>query len=153
MRTTDFSRAPRQGQAGAMFVGATRYNGPRAWWTLSRSWRPFVRRMKAMPGYCWHTVYWERPFTLGTIAFFETRDDMLTIARSPEHRRLMRWVADGTDDHATGGFIRLYAADEHGYSNGVWRAEGFVMEHIDAYTPIPGDHGPKPVDDPASEIG
>ena len=39
MRTTDFSRAPRRAQAGAMFTGATRYNGLRDWMTLARRWR------------------------------------------------------------------------------------------------------------------
>ena len=29
--------------------------------------------MTRLPGYCWHTVYWQWPFTLGTIAFFEDR--------------------------------------------------------------------------------
>lgn len=151
MRTDDFSRAPRLAQAGAMFTGATRYNGIRAWLTLWATWRKLVRRMRQQPGYCWHTVYWERPFTLGTIAYFETREDLLEIARSPEHRRLMRWITDGTRN-ATGGYIRLFYADPHGYSNGIWRAEGNVMGHIETYSPLPGDDGPQRVDDPSSEI-
>lgn len=152
MRTTDFSKAPRRAQAEAMFIGSTRYNSPKEWAILSMRWRKFVKRMKAMPGYCWHKVYWEPPYTLGTIAYFDTMEDLLTIARSPEHRQLMRWVADGTDDQATAGFIRLYRAEPHGYTNGIWRAEDTSMAHIEEYTPLPGDTGPKPVDDPASEI-
>jgi hypothetical protein len=152
MRTTDFSRAPRRAQATAMFIGSTRYNGPRDWWTLSRTWKPFVRRMTALPGYCWHHVYWEPPFTLGTMAYFDTMDQLLAVARLPEHRKLMRWVADGTSEHATAGFIRLYSVDEHGYTNGIWRAEDQSMSHIEDYTRLPGDQGPRPVDDASSEI-
>ena len=134
-----------------MFTGATRYNGLREWITLSRVWVRLVRRMKAMPGYCWHKVYWEAPFTLGTLAYFETREDMLRLARSPEHRELMRWVTRGTD-HATAGYIRLFTADEDGYTNGIWRAEDQQMRHIEEFTPLPEDETARRVDDPASEI-
>jgi len=51
MRTTDFSAAPPLAQAGAMFVGATRYRGPRSIVTLSRAWFRMVRQMKRMQGY------------------------------------------------------------------------------------------------------
>jgi len=151
MRTSDFSAAPRLAQAGAMFTGATRYTGLRSWVTLSWTWRKLVRRMRQMDGYCWHKVYWERPFTLGTLAYFETREDLLTIARSPEHRALMRWITDGTRN-ATGGYIRLYSVEEQGYTNGVWRAEAEVMRHIEHFTPLPGESAAKPVDDAGSEI-
>lgn len=152
MRTRDFSRAPRQGQAGSLFIGATKYNSPKDWITVARSFRPMVKRMKSMPGYCWHTIYYEWPFTLGTIAMFETRQDMLTIARSPEHRALVRWVSDGNTDHATAGYIRLFSADEDGYTNGVWRAEDNEMQHIEEWTALPGESTPGRVDDKSSEI-
>jgi hypothetical protein len=142
MRTADFSRAPAQARATAMFVGATRYRGPRSLITLSRIWVRMVRDMKRMRGYCWHTVYWEFPFTLGTIAFFTDRDALLTFARSRHHRQLMHWVTDGTRN-ATGGYIRLYNAEPGGYTNGVWRAEGDVMCHIGTFTPLSSeDAGP-----------
>ncbi|GAA4083473.1 MULTISPECIES: DUF4188 domain-containing protein [Actinomadura] len=144
MRTTDFSRAPRQGQATAMFVGATRYRGPLSILTLSLTWFRMVRDMKRMRGYCWHKVYWEFPFTLGTLAFFEDRDALLLFARSRHHRRLMRWVTDGTKN-ATGGYIRIYNAEPHGYSNGVWRAEENVMAHIPEFTPLSHEEQGPPV--------
>ena len=50
----------------------------------------------------------------------------------------MRWVCDGTRN-ATGGWIRLYAADPSGYSNGVWRAEQQVMRHIPRFTALAGE--------------
>lgn len=138
MRTRDFSRAPAPARAGAMFVGATRYRGPLAILRLWPVWIRMVRDLKRMSGYRWHTVYWEFPFTLGTIAFFADRDAMLRFARSRHHRRLMMWVTDGTR-HATGGYIRLYTADPDGYTNGVWRAESTEMAHIPTFTPVSGE--------------
>jgi hypothetical protein len=64
--------------------------------------------MKRMPGYLHHQVYYEPPFSLGTIGFFATREDLLRFARTGAHRELMAWAVDGTRN-ATGGYIRLYA--------------------------------------------
>lgn len=142
MRTDDFSKAPPQGRANAMFLGATRYRSPLSLVTLSFTWFRLVRDMKRMRGYCWHKVYWEFPFTLGTMAFFTDRDALLRFARSRHHRKLMIWVTDGTKN-ANGGYIRLYNAEPDGYSNGVWRAEATVMAHIDDFTPLSTEsHGP-----------
>lgn len=135
MRTDDFSRAPAQARAGAMFIGATRYSGPLAVLRLYPRWRRMVRDLKRMTGYRWHTIYWEYPCTLGTIAFFTDRDAMLRFARSRHHRRLMQWVTDGTRN-ATGGYIRLFTAEPGGYANGIWRAEGNEMAHIPTFTPL-----------------
>ena len=135
MRTNDFSKAPPQGQATAMFVGATRYRGPLSILMLSFTWYRMLADLRRMRGYCWHKVYWEFPFTLGTLAFFTDRDAMLRFARSRYHRKLMIWVTDGTR-HATGGYIRLYTAEPGGYSNGVWRAEANMMVYIPIFTPL-----------------
>src|SRR5262249_47279409 len=89
MRTTDFTKAPPQAQATAMFVGATRYRGPLSIVVLSFTWYRMLADLKRMRGYCWHKVYWEFPFTLGTLAFFTDRDAMLRFARSRYHRKLM----------------------------------------------------------------
>ena len=146
MRTTDFSATPPVGQATAMFVGATRYRSPLSILTLTRTWFRMVRQMKRMRGYRWHKVYYEFPFTLGTIAFFSDRDALLTFARSRHHRDLMCWVADHGTANATGGYIRLYAAEPEGYSNGVWRAEGNTMGHIPTFTALSReDDGGPPV--------
>jgi hypothetical protein len=144
MRTSDFSKAPPQGQATAMFIGATRYSSPLAILTLSLTWYRMVRDMKRMRGYCWHKVYWEFPLTLGTIAFFTDHDALLRFARSRHHRKLMVWVTDGTKN-ATGGYIRLYKAEPSGYSNGVWRAEGNQMAHIPTFTPLSSEEQGPPV--------
>lgn len=96
--------------AGAVFVGATRYTGPLAWLRLAPRWVRLVRQMKRMPGYLHHRVYYQPPFTLGTLGFFETRDDLLRFARTGEHRDLMEWVL--SERNATGGYIRLYHRQE-----------------------------------------
>lgn len=134
MRTDDFSRAPRIAQAGAMFVGGTRYTGPLAWARHARRYRTMIRQMERFRGYCGHRTYWQPPWTLGTVAWFETMDDLMLFARTGVHRELMEWVVDRK--HATGGWIRVYEASPHGYSNGVWRAEGDVMATIETFTPI-----------------
>jgi len=144
VRTTDFSAAPAQAQATAVFIGATRYRGPRSILTLTRTWFRLLRDMRRMRGYCWHKVYWQAPFTLGTIAFFTDRDALLAFARSRHHRALMQWVCAG-DRNATGGWIRLYTADAGGYTNGVWRAEENVMRHIERFTPMSHEDTGPPV--------
>ncbi|MFI6133765.1 DUF4188 domain-containing protein [Micromonospora sp. NPDC051141] len=135
MRTRDFSRAPAQARAGAMFIGGTRYASPLVLLRLAPDWFRMVRDMRRMSGYCWHTVYWQFPLTLGTIAFFTDRDAMLRFARTRHHRKLMAWLTDG-GRNATAGFIRLYTASPDGYSNGAWRAEDGAMGHIDTFTPL-----------------
>lgn len=96
---------------GAVFVGATRYTSPGAWLRLAPRWRSMVAQMRRMPGYLHHQVYYDPPFTLGTIGYFATREDLLRFARSGVHRELMQWVVDGTDN-ATGGYIRVYRSEE-----------------------------------------
>ncbi|MFC1442197.1 DUF4188 domain-containing protein [Streptacidiphilus sp. N1-10] len=136
MRSDDFSLAPAPAQAGAMFVGATRYSGPRAILALGPGWLRMVREMKRMKGYVWHKVYWRAPFTLGTIAFFTDRDELLKFARSNAHARLMCWLTDEGTGRATAGWIRIYTADAHGYTNGVWRAEDGALGHVDTFAPL-----------------
>ena len=134
MRTRDFSRAPAQARAGAMFIGGTRDANPLVLLRLAPDWIRMVRDMRRMSGYCWHTVYWQFPLTLGTIAFFTDRDALLRFARTRHHRKLMMWLTAGTRN-ATAGFIRLYTASPDGYSNGAWAEDG-AMGHIERFTPL-----------------
>jgi hypothetical protein len=110
-------RAPRAhaglSDARAMFVGATRYTGPLAWLALARTWYPMVAKMRRLRGFRWYGVYWSAPFTLGTLAFFSGRDELLAFARMPEHRDLMRWITDG-ERWGTGGYIRLHGRTDAG---------------------------------------
>ena len=149
MRTTDFSKAPPQANAGAMFVGATKYKGIHAWIRLTFTWIRMVKLMQQLPGYRWHKVYWEFPFTLGTIAMFEDQDAMMRFARSKEHRKLMRWITAG-EKNADGGYIRVFIAKDEGYTNGVWRAEPGeqYMQHIERFTAV-ADEAQGPYVDPA----
>lgn len=96
--------------ADAVFVGATRYSGPRAWLRLAPRWTRMVAQMRRLPGYRAHGVYWSPPWSLGTVGFFATREDLLTFARSGEHRELMTWVVGEDRRRATGGYIRLFRA-------------------------------------------
>ncbi|MDI6944858.1 GNAT family N-acetyltransferase [Microbacterium barkeri] len=93
----------------SMFLGATRYRHPLAWLATNRHWWPMVAKMHRMPGTVWHGVYAEWPFTLGTLATYRTRDDMMRFARMPEHRHLMQWIVRDTVN-ATGGFIRIFSS-------------------------------------------
>jgi len=151
MRTTDFSRAPLMGQAGAQFVGGTKFTGLRAFVGLARRWFPLVRRMKRSPGYRGHKIWYTFPFTIGTIAFFATRDDLLAFARTPEHAEIMRWVMRPGNAH--GGFIRLYEALPSGYSSGVWRAEtGHELRAIERFTPLSHEPAGPPVPPDAPRV-
>ena len=145
MRTTDFSAAPAQAQGGSMFIGATRYSGLRSIVTLSRTWYKMLAQMKRMQGYRWHTVYYEFPLTLGTIAIFDDRDAMMRFARSKHHRELMCWLTDNGTRNATAGFIRLYDAVPEGYTNGLWRAEDGRLGHVERFTALSTEAGGPPV--------
>lgn len=144
MRTKEFSKAPLVGQATAMFVGATSYTSLGSIFTLLGTWFIMVRQMKRMPGYCKHIVYYEPPLTLGTIAFFKDRDSLLRFARSKHHHKLMTWVTGGAQV-ADAGFIRLYNAEESGYSNGKWRAEDNTMKAINEFSPLENEKTGPPV--------
>lgn len=144
MRTTDFSRMPAQGQGTSMFIGATRYRGPLAMLRLLPRWIRLRRDMMRIRGYCWHRIYWQFPFTMGTVAVFADRDAMLRFARTRQHRTMMQWATDGTRN-ATGGFIRLYTADPDGYSAGIWRAEDSEMAAVTHFAPLTREQpGPGP---------
>lgn len=101
------SDPPSLAAAGAMFVGATRYTSPLSWLVLGRTWYPMVSTMKRLPGYRWHAVYYDPPFTLGTLAYFATADDLLAFSRLPSHRHLMQWITRNRR-WGTGGYIRIH---------------------------------------------
>ena len=155
MRTTDFSKAPPQAQATAMFIGATRYAGLRTLVELAPRWRRMVKEMKRSRGYRWHRVYYEFPLTLGTMAFFDDREALLKFGRSRAHRELMCWLVDDGTRNARAGFIRFYYADPDGYSNGTWRGEDAAMGHIANWTPLHSEArgGPAPAEGPPVHRG
>lgn len=144
MKTNDFSKTPRVGQATSMFVGATSYKNIGSIFTLLRTWFKMVKQMKKMPGYCKHVVYYEPPLTLGTIAFFKDRDSLLKFSRSKYHRDIMIWATE-SDKVADGGFIRLYNVEETGYSTGKWRSEDNRMKAIENFSPLSSETSGPPV--------
>lgn len=97
----------------AMFLGANKYRHPVAWVDTGRHWGAMLRAMYRMPGSVWHAIYWQFPFTLGTLATFRSTDDMMRFARVPEHRYLMQWISADTKN-ATAGFIRIHTAPDPG---------------------------------------
>ena len=143
MRTQDFSKAPKYAHGEAMFVGATRYKSPISWIRLMTKWNRLIKELKSTQGYCWHRVFYLPPFSLGTIAAFKNKDDLLRFARSNSHHNLIKWLFS-SNSIADGGFIRLYNAEENGYSNGIWRAEDETFRPIENFTNLSNeDIGPK----------
>ena len=125
MKTNDLSKVPPYGRANAVFVGATRYSGPRALLAHWPKWIRLRRRLKRAPGFCGHYLYYKFPFTFGQVVLFEEMDQMLRFARNKTHRELMSWIVEGEGKNANAGFIRLYEAHPGGsYANGLWSNEG-----------------------------
>jgi hypothetical protein len=120
MITRDFSHAPAFGQGTHMFFGGTRYHVrslPRlmlVWWRVSR-------RMRSMPGYRGHFIWFHVPATFGNFSLWETREDMMAFAQTKEHRAAVSWLAK--PGVARGAFIRFLRADAAGHSLGEWRSE------------------------------
>jgi hypothetical protein len=124
MKTTDLSKVPRWGRGNAVFIGATEYSGIRPLVSHLPKWIRLRRRLKQMPGFCGHFVYYRFPYTFGQVVVFEEMDQMLRFARSKLHRELMAWIVEGDGKHAKAGFIRLYDARPGGsYANGLWSNE------------------------------
>lgn len=119
--------------AEAVFVGATRYTGPATWLRLLPRWTRMVAQMRRLPGYRAHAVYHQPPWTLGTIGFFASREDLMAFARTGEHRELMRWVVGEDRRHATGGYIRVYEAVDPPRDDDAGRVARQAEEDADAH--------------------
>ncbi|MEE6294641.1 DUF4188 domain-containing protein [Georgenia wangjunii] len=142
MRTDDFSLVPRIGQAQAMFVSGARLASPLAWLRHALRHRAAVAAMRKAPGHRGHRTYWQPPSTAGTIGWFATAEDLVRFARTGANPALAEWAATSSPGATSGvsagaaGWVRVYAAEATGYTNGVWRAEGDVMAHIERFTPV-----------------
>jgi len=120
MRTRDFSRAPAQANAESMVLWEVRGFS---------AWRTALRAVRSAPGYRWHSSRVALPSTFVVAAFFETAGHTRAFAAT--------LPADATP--RTGGFATVFSAEADGYSNGVWRAEGNTMAHIERFTPLSGE--------------
>ena len=120
MRTRDFSRAPAQANAESMVLWEVRGFS---------AWRAALSAVRAAPGYRWHSSRVALPAVFVVAAFFATADDMRAFAGTVP--------ADATP--RAGGFVTVFSAEADGYSNGVWRAEGNTMAHIERFTPLSGE--------------
>ena len=143
MQPKPAARAPRAAGVKGVCGGPPPGTAPPRGGGLARRYRRMIGQLKRFRGYRGHRTYWQPPWTLGTVAWFETMDDLMLFARTGLHRELMEWVLDRRN--ATGGWIRVYEASPHGYSNGVWRAEGDVMATIEHFTPVRGETQGPPV--------
>ena len=137
MRSNDFSKAPPQARAEVVFLGANRYRNPVVMIGQLRRWPKLAKALRRAPGYLWHRSYYEFPDRIGLIVAFTTRDDLMKYARTPEHVEIMKWlVGNGENSPAKGGFIRILTAEEWGYTNGEFRAEGSRLGMIDSFTKL-----------------
>lgn len=140
MRTRDFSQTPPQGQGNALFLGCNEYRTVLDMLDQVRRWTKLARALKHAPGYLWHRSYYEFPKRIGLVVVFQSRDDLMRFARTQEHHEIMHWlVGKGDKSPAKGGFIRIYEANEWGYSNGIFRAEDGCTGMIDRFTELPGE--------------
>lgn len=119
--TRDFSRAPSASRADAVFYGGTQYSGFRSMVGLLWQWRRVRRTMTESEGYLGHHIWYRFPFTFGTVSFFATQQQMMTFARSLQHKRAARWMYEpGVSD---GSFFRILTPQPNGYTNGIWSAD------------------------------
>ncbi|GAB3193208.1 hypothetical protein [Nesterenkonia suensis] len=155
MRTRDFSacRAP-QARTGALFLGCNEYRTPKAFAEQLITWAPLARALKNAPGYLWHRSYYEFPLRIGLVVCFDSRQSLMAFAKAPEHQAIMHWLvgtspetgtrsANPTQAPVAGGFIRILQAEDVGYVNGTWRADGEELRMVERWQDQrPGDRSP-----------
>lgn len=121
MFTRDFSKAPLPARGTHMFFGGTQYSGPWALGRLAFVWPRVSRRMRRSPGYLGHFIWYRFPFRFGNFSLWDSREHMMSFARSAEHLAAIDWLlSPGTAD---GAFIRFLRAYPEGHTIGDWRAE------------------------------
>ena len=121
MFTGDFSKAPRAARGSYLFFGGTKYSGFGAIIQLIFVWTRVIRRMKASPGYLGHFIWYGFPFTFGNFSLWDSKQNMMAFARSPEHRAAIRWLVQPRIGR--GAFIRFFQGEPAGHTLGQWRAE------------------------------
>lgn len=138
MRTADFSAAPRMAQAGVMLTAGHRFASVREVARAAPAWRRVLLDVRRSPGYAGHRVYVEPPRTLGLVAWFDSVDAVTQLLGASAHAWFFDPDTGGDRESGEGrrGFVRLFAADASGYSNGVWRAEAPVMGLEGRFTPL-----------------
>lgn len=122
MRTDDFCAAPPLARGGAMVtIEAPEAGRGTARWALRA--RSLLRRRR---GLVRRAVLLDRARPRGLIAWFADAEQadaaVAALGRGPGHGR-----------------VPTHLAQPHGYSNGVWRAEGNVMAHIPRFSRLTGE--------------
>lgn len=128
MRTRDFSAAPPLARAAAMLTLVPPGGGYAA--AASPRWLLRVRRrVGGVPGLVRREWLRPGPRPAGLVAFFEE------VAQA--EAALAAVDAAGIAVQA-----QLHEAHPKGYSNGVWRAEGNEMDHIERFSRLEGETRP-----------
>lgn len=150
MRSDDFTRAPLLAQANAMVVVETAHGGVGRW--LRGLWRHrrLVRMMRRTDGYLEHRIYWRPRWTTGAMAWFATVDDVRRFATRSGHPPLVSWARD--TGRVAERDVKVYQAAPHGYTNGVWRAEGDVFGLIERFSPVRDEVEGPPVRPPQGRL-
>ncbi len=119
--TRDFSNAPSQASANAVFYGGTQYSGIRSMIGLLRHWRRVRKAMQQADGYLGHHIWYRYPFTFGTFSFFASQRQMMEFAGGLRHQAAANWMyLPGVSE---GSFFRILSPERNGYTNGIWAAE------------------------------
>ena len=145
MRTSDFTKTPKFAQSESMFYGATRYK-LRGLVGLPIRWVRLRLALRKAPGFVKLLVWYRFPTTIGSVVFFDTQDNLMLFARTPEHKMVMRWVGDEREVTSDAGFIRIYNVLPIGYANGRWSPED-KMGHIETFSHLSHEEHPPKVDD------
>lgn len=137
MRSSDFSRAPERAHAEWIVLTSHAYD------SVADRIRGIARRRRL------------RRLIRATTGLFRQvrlpdgvqRSTVMIWARSFED--VENLVASGLipapEDSTDAAWTKLLAAEPVGYTNGVWRAEGDVLAHIERFTPLPGEQAGPPV--------
>ena len=128
MRTRDFTAAPPLARARAMVTVVPPGGGYAA--AASPRWLLRVRRrLGTAPGLVRREWLRPGPRPAGMVAFFEQ------VAQAEEAVAALQSAGIAVQ-------VQLHEAHPKGYSNGVWRAEGHQMEHIERFSRLEGETRP-----------
>jgi hypothetical protein len=93
--------------------------------------------VRRSPGLLSRARIWGGRGTLTTMVWCRSDDDVQALLSTGVVAR----PDESTDRHWT----RVLAADPVGFTNGVWRAEGNVLAHIENFTPLSRETDGPPV--------
>jgi hypothetical protein len=72
-----------------------------------RHWKTLRVEMETSEGYLWHHVYFQLPFTLGLISFWQDKRSANRFAQMLVHTKFAKW-AEQNPNMARGGWLATY---------------------------------------------